>query len=480
MANVNPSHEHTGTEPIGPGNADALDAANLALVEGLHKSFWVLKAIMVVLVVLYALSGWFSVKPNEVGIITRFGSVAGGPTGEILRPGWHWSWPYPIEGHQRVSVSERELPIQFIEKRTDEEEISGKLGYKFNDRLSPDRDDYLVTGDANILHSLLKVKYRITDPIAYVNHVKPMPKPDASVTSGPLHEHFAEYSILSNLTRDAVIEISVAWKALEIRGSRQNEFLGEVAVCVIRKLNELKAAGTPLGITVDPVTGIVAPKTAGNEGVYPPRQVQKDFDEVFATQTRKAQEIAKAEADAEELLTQAAGAAHPAISKAIDKEFRAMLAVSKAEGHGNTDDIELAGLRNSLEEKRAEVENMILAASGQVRAIIRMSQVYKDAIEKEAIADWKKIEALLPEYRRNPDILFARLGAENYAVALANDKLTKWWLYPGNEVRIKIQDSPRKPDDETDRDPTFRRKVTIDQDEVDLKGILPRSTALRQ
>lgn len=474
MANAPPSHDHPEPGPIGSSKSDALDAANQAMVEGLHKSFWVLKALMVVLVVLYALSGWFSVKPNEVGIITRFGGLTGGGTsGTVLHPGWHWSWPYPIEGYQTVSVAERELPIKFIEWRTDEEEISGELKYKFNDRLSPDRDDYLLTGDVNIVHSLLKVKYRITDPIAYAKNVLPLPKPDASVTSGPKHEHFAEYSILSNLTRDAVIETAAAWEALEVRGSRQNEFLGEVAVCVIRKLEELKAAGMPLGITVDPVTGIVAPKTGGNEGVYPPRQVQQVFDQVFAEQTRKSQVIAKANAEAEEMLTQAAGAAHSVISKAIDEEFLTMLAVSKAETNGTANEQALARMRDSLKEKRDAVEELLPAASGQVRATIRSSQVYKDAIEKEAISDWNKIEALLPEYRRNPEILFSRLGNEYLAEALENDKLTKWWVYPDKEVRIKIQDGPRKPDDAKDKDPTFRNKVTIDQDEVDTKGLLP-------
>lgn len=45
-------------------HVDELDPANQSLAEALRKSFRVLKLIMLVLVVLYFLSGWFSVKPN--------------------------------------------------------------------------------------------------------------------------------------------------------------------------------------------------------------------------------------------------------------------------------------------------------------------------------------------------------------------------------------------------------------------------------
>lgn len=480
MANAYPSHTHEGPEPGGPGDSGALDAANQSLADALRKSFWVLKVLMGVLVVLYVLSGWFSVKTNEVGIVTRFGKVAGGGVGgAVLRPGWHWSWPYPIERWHTVSTAERELPIKFIEFRTEKEQISGKLEYKYNDRLSPDRDDYLLTGDVNILHSLLKVKYRITDPLAYLNYVSPMPRPEAAVT-GPPNEHFPEYSILTNLVRDAVIETAAGWVALEVRGSRQSEFLGEVAQCVNRKLGELKAAGTPLGINVNPMTGIVAPKTSGNEGVYPPRQVQQVFDEVFAVQTKKAKAIAKANAEAEEMLTQAAGPTHPSVSRAINDEFEALLALSKAESDVTADDREIADLRSALVKKRADVENMLESASGQVRTILKQSQLYKDAVVKEVISDKKKLEAMLPEYRRNPELLLSRLSDEYYAEALDSKKLTKWWLPRTKEqYRLIIQESPRKPEDAGKKDVTLRNKVTIDLDETDIKNLSPSFKAKR-
>jgi len=47
----------------GPEYEDTLDPAKPVLAEALRKSFRILKFLMLVLVVLYFLSGWFSVKP---------------------------------------------------------------------------------------------------------------------------------------------------------------------------------------------------------------------------------------------------------------------------------------------------------------------------------------------------------------------------------------------------------------------------------
>jgi len=67
----------------------SLDPANQSLADALRMSFRILKLLMLVLVVLYFLSGWFSVKPGENGVILRFGRVLGAGRGEkTVRPSW--------------------------------------------------------------------------------------------------------------------------------------------------------------------------------------------------------------------------------------------------------------------------------------------------------------------------------------------------------------------------------------------------------
>src|SRR5512140_1479223 len=124
---------------------DALDPANQSLADALRKSFGVLKLLMFVLLILYFLSGLFSVSPSEVGVRTRCGRIVGetdtsGARGAILGPGWHWSWPYPIERWTTVSTSEREIPLEFMFELSDAEKTGGIQGYRY-DMLSPVRDD---------------------------------------------------------------------------------------------------------------------------------------------------------------------------------------------------------------------------------------------------------------------------------------------------------------------------------------------------
>src|SRR5690348_12096254 len=59
-----------GHEPGGNGRArfEELDPAQQSLADALRVSFGVLKAIMVVLLILYAFSGFFSVGNNEVAL----------------------------------------------------------------------------------------------------------------------------------------------------------------------------------------------------------------------------------------------------------------------------------------------------------------------------------------------------------------------------------------------------------------------------
>src|ERR1043166_6368814 len=265
------------------GHVDEFDPANQSLAEALRKSFRVLKLIMLVLVGLYFLSGWFSVKPSDRGVVLRYGRIVGaGPNntaGEaVLGPGWHWSWPYPIERWETVSTAEREIPIRFMFQLSDEEQTGGIQGYKFS-LLSPLRDDYLITGNVNILHAALVVKYKVTDPVAYLTHVAPMPSPTASVRSKP-YELYPEYTVLTSLIRSSVIETAATRTDLDIRGAKQDEFFQAVAARCISKLKSLDEAGFGLGISIDPLSGVIAPKTGGIEGIMPPRQTQQAFEDV--------------------------------------------------------------------------------------------------------------------------------------------------------------------------------------------------------
>ena len=426
---------------LGPVHEGGLDPANQSLADALRRSFGVLKLLMFVLVVLYFLSGWFSVEQHEVGLVTRYGRIKGiGPTSDaaVLGPGWHWSWPYPFERWVKVATNERELPVEFLFQLTDEERTGGIKGFRY-DNLSPMRDDYLITGDVNILHASLIVKYKVVDPVAYLTNVHPMPAPGANVRA-PEFMRQPEFSVLTRLARNAVIETAAKGEALEIRGRGQDQFLVDVGNVLTEKLRELEARGESLGIAIDPATGIIAPKAGGTiEAIMPPRQVQEVFDKVFAAQNEKSAEITKAQASAQQRLRETAGPAFDEVAEMVDNEFELLLRLSEEQSKRAPDAAEVTRLSAAVIEQRDKVENALESASGEVQAILKDAQIRRDQFVKDAAGDYEQFIRLLPEYLRHPEIFISRMR-ETYSSALASKKIGKIFLpEPAAGGRIWLQ-----------------------------------------
>src|SRR5512137_2371763 len=82
-----------------------VDAGSQALAEALRSSFAIVKVVMVLLVLLFLASGFFTVGPQERAILLRFGRPVGEGEKALLMPGLHWSLPYPIDESIKVSIS---------------------------------------------------------------------------------------------------------------------------------------------------------------------------------------------------------------------------------------------------------------------------------------------------------------------------------------------------------------------------------------
>ncbi len=445
------------------GPAEGADPASQMLADALRKSFKVLKALMLVLVVLYFLSGVFSVKPNEAAIVVRFGRVvteAGKP--KIYAQGWHWSWPFPIDRSEVVSVKERELDVKFMLAVSPEEQARNRLDARFNP-LAPERDDYVVTGDANILHVSLRIKYRIENVLDYLTNLYPMADRGASLEAAQRNPYlrYPEYTLLRNLVRGAVIETAAGAAALDIRGSRQDAFLQDVARAINRKLGALAERGRPLGIRVDDGGGVIAPKggIAGLEAIMPPRQVQEVFDKVLASQSEKQKRITQAQTAARAVLVETAGPRYAEIAEAVQKEFdliRRLSSVGSGAGQPGVEGSLQDSLRAALAEQRKTTESLLTDATGYVRFIIKRAEIRKNELLKQVQADYNQFMSLLPEYERNPGIFMSRRRNELRQKALANPKVVKWLVPKGNQpvyLRIPRETEGLLEKDEEEKEP---------------------------
>lgn len=166
------SHDHDhphshGHEPAVPETP--LDPGAQALAEALKSSFGIVKVVMVLLVIVFLSSGFFTVGPQERAIILRFGKPVAEGQEALLGPGLHFAMPYPIDEVVKVPITELQTVTStvgwfFI---TPEQEVAGTepMG---SPSLNPVIDGYVVTADQNIIHSRATLNYRIEDPIRYI------------------------------------------------------------------------------------------------------------------------------------------------------------------------------------------------------------------------------------------------------------------------------------------------------------------------
>src|SRR2546430_3973023 len=165
-----PEHEPGAARPKpAPDPAHSVeDVSARALSEALRSSFNVVKLLMGPPALAFVLSGVFTVKPNQVAIKLRFGKPVGVGDGQLLKPGVHWKFPYPIDDVVYVPVGETHTVTSTAGwyYQTPEEAAAGKpqpLGM-----LRSGVDGYTLSGDGDIIHARATLSYRIQDPVSYV------------------------------------------------------------------------------------------------------------------------------------------------------------------------------------------------------------------------------------------------------------------------------------------------------------------------
>lgn len=198
-------HDHPHDDP--PESAlppeTPVDAGSQALAEALRSSFTIVKVVMVLLVLVFLASGLFTVGPEQRAIILRFGKPRGEGEKALLLPGLHWSFPYPIDEHIKVSIGGLQQVSSTVGwyAVTPEQMLSG-IEPPAGGTLNPIADGYVMTADANIIHSRATLTYRITDPIRYVFSFVNASNTVQSLLDNALVHAAASFKVDDILTRD--------------------------------------------------------------------------------------------------------------------------------------------------------------------------------------------------------------------------------------------------------------------------------------
>jgi membrane protease subunit HflK len=259
--------------PKSPATGGWSDAGTQALAEALKSSFVLVKIALVLLVVYFCGSNFFTVSSNERAVVLRFGQPVGRGEEAVLGPGFHLAWPYPIDEVVKIPAQQILSASSTVGWHRQER---GPAAPAPPPRLNPVLDGYAVTGDGNILHAQAQLRYRVVDPVRfYFGFTNAM----ALVTNA-----------LNNALFHAVAQFSVD-DALRLN-------LPALKERMLARVEQL-AREQELGISVEQLDLVTAP----------PRQVKAAFDEVTAAESELYTRVNEAQAYANGVRARAQGEA---------------------------------------------------------------------------------------------------------------------------------------------------------------------------
>ena len=270
-----------------PSEAPMEDAGTQALSDALASSFRFIRALMIILVIVFLGSGIFTVNPNEMAVLLRLGKPVGSGSDAILRPGLHWSFPSPIDEIVRIPVGESHTveATNCWYQVTPEMEISGQLPPSLS-TLQPGVDGYALTSDGNIIHARATAKYRIADPLRYAFGFR------------------GATNILESALNNAVLYTTARHTAEEALYKDKTGFQEAVRQRFWQTIEKAN-----LGVELEPI----------QVQTFPPMYVKEAFDQVLEAEQALSEARNTAEGEAEEITRKAVGEGRALISDGITR-----------------------------------------------------------------------------------------------------------------------------------------------------------------
>ncbi len=395
-----------------------MDAANQSLADALRITYKLLQAGMLVLVVLYVISGLQSINEGERGIAVRFGKIVK----PNLDPGFQWSWPYPLGEIVRVGEGSVELPIgtsfmpslssrQAGVANPEEEAMEADINsFGVSSQLRPGEGGFNLTADLNIAHTQWRVYYRRSNHAEFVANILP-------TQEGAIVRMAVERGVVQSI---ATIEIDDLLKSSN-----------EAVSSRVRAIAQRTLDGLDSGITIDRV--VLARKS-------PPMSLLGQFSNVQSA----AQNAGKAREDAmltrEQTLNDIAGASAEILVAQIN-EFERLTEIGDAEGAERT----LAVIDKLFVGEPVEVDGVLVQGqvSGVVSELINDASAVASAQISQAIAEYELFKAKQQQFEANPALMIARDWSDAMAVFLNKPFVSTIVLPSGVSAEMLINNDPR-------------------------------------
>lgn len=371
-----------GGQTAAGGVSLRMDPANQSLADALRFTYGLLKLSMVVLVLLFLVSGIKTINEGERGIRVLLGQ----PQSLNLTPGIHWGFPYPIGEMIRVGAGTAEVALGTafmpeapgIRPDADDQALAIAIErFSTSSKLQPDRAGSNITADLNIAHTQWTVNYRRTDHRQYAENM--LPEQERSLVR--LATQRGVVLTLSGLTIDELL-----------KQTGESAAAARVREIAQRTLDEIDS-----GIAIDRVTLIRK---------IPPAFLLERFSSVQSA----AQNAGRAREDSllrrDRLLNEVAGAAAVPLIDHIN-EYERLIELAETEAAAAL----LTQIDAILDGRPAQIGERIHAAgliSGQVAELLEQTRSRASSRVSQAIADRDLFRAKLVQYESNPRLMIAR------------------------------------------------------------------------
>ena len=269
-----------------PSLDDILEKIRLKLEGFKGRPVLILAAVVGVVIIMW--TAWFTVQPEETGIVQRFGKVM-----RTAGPGLHFKLPFGVE-KVRLLPTARVLKEEFGFRTV--ATVPGEKT-RYDPSGSFKDESLMLTGDLNVIDVQWIIQYRIEDPIRYLFQVRNAPKTIRDTT-----EAIMRRAVGNRLGSDVLTTGRVA--------------VASEAKIEIQKVLTAYESGVRL-VTVE------------LQDVTPPDPVKPAFNEVNESRQDKERTINKAQEQANREIPKARGVATQSISEA---EGYALERVNRAEG----------------------------------------------------------------------------------------------------------------------------------------------------
>lgn len=314
------------------------------LKRGDYKPRQILLFIVFLAVAVLLGTSWYTVQPEETGIVQRFGKVM-----RSAGPGLHFKLPFGIETVRRLPTA-RVLKEEFGFRT-----MSSLPGEKTRYEPSGSYKDesLMLTGDLNVIDVQWIIQYRIEDPILYLFQVRNTPK-----TIRDTAEAIMRRAVGNRLGSDVLTTGRVA--------------VASEAKVEIQKVLTTYQTGVRL-VTVE------------LQDVTPPDSVKPAFNEVNESRQDKERTINIAQERANREIPKARGVATQSISEA---EGYALERINRAEGEATRFSAILAEYQ-----KAPQVTRRRLYLETMTDFLAEMKGLYIVDKDQKAMVPWLPLES---------------------------------------------------------------------------------------